>query len=265
MEIFVFIDRIPPPAYTFLRYTMGLDQTVAEHVSLMEWFENLPLWMEQGAYCLIFVALFLSGVGLPIPEELSFLLGGYLTDSTGGSLGLMMLFAVFGVLLGDILLFLLARRHGERLLSVWPFRLLFTPERLVRGRTFFSRHGSKTIFCAGFFAGIRATTFFLSSTMGVKFSHFLFWDSIRTLLTCPVSVWVGFRFGPYAHEIIKPYKNWLLLVIVLVIAALVVRERIKRRKRPKSPVLTAREAASGGSIHDPQASVAQFKQGSGRS
>ena len=48
----------------------------------MEWFENLPLWMEQGAYLLIFVALFLSGVGLPIPEELSFLLGGYLIGST---------------------------------------------------------------------------------------------------------------------------------------------------------------------------------------
>jgi membrane protein DedA with SNARE-associated domain len=101
--------------------------------------------------------------------------------------------------------------------------------------------------------------------MGVKFSHFLFWDSIRTLLTCPVSVWVGYRFGPYAHEIIKPYKNWLLLVIVLVIAVLIVREWIKRRKRLKSPLLIAREAASGGVIHDPQAPVAQFKQGSERS
>ena len=230
----------------------------------MEWFENLPLWMEQGAYCLIFVALFLSGVGLPIPEELSFLLGGYLAASPTVSLGWMIFFAVFGVLLGDIVLFFLARRHGQRLLSVWPFRLLFTPERLVRGRAFFFRHGSKTIFCAGFFAGIRATTFFLSSTMGVKFSHFLFWDSIRTLLTCPVSVWVGFRFGPYAHEIIKPYKNWFLLVIVLVIVVLIVRERINRRKRLKLTLLIAREAASGGSIHDPQAPVAQFKQGSER-
>ena len=54
--------------------------------------------------------------------------------------------------------------------------------------------------------------------MGVKFSHFLFWECIRTLLTCPVSVWVGFRFGPYAHEIIKPYKDWLFLVMVLVVA-----------------------------------------------
>jgi len=196
----------------------------------MEWFESLPLWVEQGAYGLIFIALFLSGLGLPIPEEISFLLGGYLADSTGGSLGLMIFFAVFGVLLGDIFLFLLARYHGERLLSVWPFRLLFTSERLARGRTFFARHGSKTIFCAGFFAGIRSTTFFLSSTMGVKFSHFLFWDSFRTLLTCPVSVWVGYRFGPTAHEIIKPYKDWFLFVIVLLVVALLLRTCFKRSR-----------------------------------
>jgi membrane protein DedA with SNARE-associated domain len=237
----------------------------AEHLSLMEWFENLPLWMEQGAYCLIFFALFLSGVGLPIPEELSFLLGGYLADSTGGSLILMIFFAVLGVLLGDIVLFFLARRHGERLLSVWPFRLLFTPARLTRGRAFFSRHGSKTIFCAGFFAGIRATTFFLSSTMGVKFSHFLFWDSVRTLLTCPVSVWVGYRFGPYAHEIIKPYKDWLLLGIVLVVVALIVRERVRRRKRLKSPLLAAGEAVSCGASSDAKGTDSQLKQSSERS
>lgn len=211
----------------------------------MEWFENLPLWMEQGAYLLIFVALFLSGVGLPIPEELSFLLGGYLIESTGGSLGLMIVFAVSGVLLGDIFLFVLARRHGERLLSEWPFRLLFTPARLIRGRRFFARHGSKTVFFAGFFAGIRATTFFLSSTMGVKFSHFLFWDSVRTLLTCPVSIWFGFRFGPYAHEIIKPYKDWLLFVLVLVIGGIVLREMAHRRSRHRTRASIEDKPAAG--------------------
>lgn len=212
----------------------------------MEWFENLPLWMEQGAYLFIFVALFFSGVGLPIPEELSFLLGGYLVNSTGGSLGLMIVFAVSGVLLGDIFLFVLARRHGERLLSVWPFRLLFTPARLIRGRRFFARHGSKTVFFAGFFAGIRATTFFLSSTMGVKFSHFLFWDSVRTLLTCPVSIWFGFRFGPYAHEIIKPYKDWLLFVLVLVIGGIVLREIARRRSMHTTPTSIEDKPTPGG-------------------
>jgi len=199
----------------------------------MEWFANLPAWMEQGAYFLIFIALFLSGVGLPIPEEISFLLGGYLAKATNGSLGLMICSAVAGVLLGDIFLFLLARRHGERLLAIWPFRLLFTPQRLARGRRFFAGHGSKTVFFAGFFAGIRATTFFLSSTMGVRFSHFFFWDSMRTLLTCPVSVWVGYRFGTCAQETIAPYKELLLLVLTLVISVLVLRERARRRRRLK--------------------------------
>jgi membrane protein DedA with SNARE-associated domain len=226
----------------------------------MEWFASLPLWMEQGAYGLIFAALFLSGIGLPIPEEISFLLAGYLADSTGGSLPVMIIFAVSGVLSGDIFLFFLARYHGERLLSVWPFRLLFTAERLERGRSFFSRHGSKTVFCAGFFAGIRATTFFLSSTMGVRFSHFLFWDSVRTLLTCPVSVWVGYQFGPYAHEIIKPYRNWLLVAIALVIAVFFARARIMRLRGQAE-----QEAVSCAAGHDQDGPAGPLEQRPGQS
>jgi undecaprenyl-diphosphatase len=166
----------------------------------------------------------------------------------------MIFFAVSGVLAGDIFLFVLARYHGERLLSVWPFRLLFTAERLERGRLFFSRHGPKTVFCAGFFAGIRATTFFLSSTMGVRFSHFIFWDSVRTLLTCPVSVWVGYRFGPYAHDIIKPCRNWLLMAVVLLIAVFIVRARIMRRRRQACPLGAAGPCAAG---HDQDGSVSR--------
>jgi membrane protein DedA with SNARE-associated domain len=65
--------------------------------------------------------------------------------------------------------------------------------------------------------------------MGVRFLHFFFWDSVRTLLTCPISVWVGYRFGTCAQEIIAPYKELLLLVVVVVIAVLVLRELARRR------------------------------------
>ncbi len=215
----------------------------------MEWFANLPAWMEQGAYFLIFFALFLSGIGLPVPEEISFLLGGYLAEETNGSLGLMIVAAVAGVLLGDVLLFVLARRHGEKLLAVWPFRLLFTPARLVRGRRFFANHGSKTIFLAGFFAGIRATVFFMSSTMGVRFSHFLFWDSVRTLLTCPISIWVGYRFGTCAKDIIEPYKELISLLLALVIAVLVLRELIRRRRlKARGMIANGRNAGTRNAV-----------------
>ena len=108
-------------------------------------------------------------------------------------------------------------------------------------------------------------TIFLSSTMGVKFSHFLFWDSVRTLLTCPVSVWVGYRFGPYAHEIIKPYKDWLLLLIVLVAAVLIGRERIRRRKKLKSAGMAEREEVLSGSGCNEQVPVSSFERGRDRS
>ncbi|MBI3038374.1 DedA family protein [bacterium] len=173
---------------------------------LLSWVNSSPVGIESSAYLIVFVLLTLCGLGLPLPEEVTFILGGYLVDRIDGSLELMIVLAVSGVLLGDTLLFFLAQKYGENLLKTWPFKLIFSDHRLEKGRNYFKKHGSKTVFFAGFFAGIRAATFFLSASMKTKYSTFLFWDGLRTLLTCPISIWFGFRFGPYAHEVLKPYK-----------------------------------------------------------
>ncbi len=197
----------------------------------MEWFDHLPPWVSNGSYYFIFTILTLCGLGFPIPEEVSFLLGGYLVDKIDGSLGFMIFMAVSGVLLGDTFLFFLARRYGTDILRIWPFRLILSPARLEKAKDFFNKHGSKTVFFAGFLAGIRAPTFFLSSTMGMKFPHFLFWDGMRTLLTCPISVWFGFRFGPLAAEKLEPYKHFLLGFLFVALLMIILKEIFLFRKK----------------------------------
>ena len=201
----------------------------------MDWFLTLPPWVGESSYFIVFSLLFFCGLGLPVPEEVTFLLAGFLVEKIDGSLPLMIGIAVCGVLMGDTALFFLARRHGEKLLRIWPFRLLFSESSLERARAFFAKHGSKTVFFAGFFAGIRATTFFLSASMGISFSRFLFWDGLRTMLTCPISVWFGHEFGPYAQERLEPYKYWVLLALVGVILLLVLKEVRARRLRNTTP------------------------------
>lgn len=187
----------------------------------MNWFAQLPPWIDQGSYFVVFTLLVCCGMGLPLPEEVTFLLGGFLVDKIDGNLWLMILMGICGVLVGDTLLFFLARHYGLRLMQKWPFRLLFTDSRMESARNFFIRHGSKTVFFAGFFAGVRAPAFFLSSTMGVSYPRFLFWDGLRTLLTCPISIWFGFQFGTYAQEKLEPYRNWLLgclgFIVILIL------------------------------------------------
>ncbi|MBF0542816.1 MAG: DedA family protein [Candidatus Riflebacteria bacterium] len=200
----------------------------------MDWFTHLAPIYEQGSYFAVFIVLVLCGLGLPIPEEITFLVSGYVVDKMGGSLVMMMVVGVFGVLCGDVGLYLLARKYGLALLRKWPFRLVFTQKRVEKGKTFFRNHGSKAVFFAGFFAGIRASVYFLSSAMGVNFWTYIFWDLIRALLTCPISIWFGYEFGSFATEYLHRYRMWVFSVLGIALIIVLIREFLLRRATKKN-------------------------------
>lgn len=190
----------------------------------MDWFDQLLPFFQNGTYLAVFTVLVLCGMGLPVPEEATFITAGYLVSLGNGTLGKMIATGVAGVLLGDICLFFLARNYGQTILRLWPFRIMFSEKVLSKTKAFFEKHGDTAVFLAGFFAGIRASTFFLSGTMGYRFWKFFFWDFARTILTCPISIWAGYKFGPYADEWLGENFLWILAVAFLVGAAAMIRK-----------------------------------------
>ena len=182
----------------------------------MDWFEYLYPLFESASYLGVFTALVLCGMGLPVPEEASFIVAGYLVSIGKARLGYMIVTGLAGVLVGDFCLFFLAKNYGETILRHWPFRAMFSEKLFEKSRRFFAKHGDNAVFTAGFFAGVRATTFFLSATLGFRFSKFLFWDFLRVILTCPISIWAGYKFGPYADEWLGARFIWILAAIVIV-------------------------------------------------
>lgn len=182
----------------------------------MDWFAFLQPFLESASYLGIFSVLVLCGLGLPVPEEASFIIAGYLVSLDKARLGPMIITGISGVLAGDTCLYFLGRNYGGSILRLWPFRVLFTEKLLEDTRQFFTRHGDKAVFSAGFFAGFRAPTFFLSATMGFGYSKFMFWDFLRVILTCPISIWAGFKFGPYADEWLGAHFVWVLAGLILI-------------------------------------------------
>jgi len=198
----------------------------------LDWFNFLSELLVNGpwSYVLVVTVLILCGIGLPFPEEATFIVAGYAVSKISGNIWLMIGVALVGILMGDSLTFFLGRRYGQELLNRWPFNKLITAANLERSKQFFSKHGAKTIFIAGCMAGVRAPTFFLSATMGFSYTRFLIWDGARALVTCPVSILLGYWFGEKAEEHLAPYKNYLLVGMGLVLAALLLRWFFKRQK-----------------------------------
>lgn len=184
-------------------------------------------------YPAVFLILVFCGVGLPVPEEATFIFAGYLVKKSGLDVWIMIAVSLGGILAGDSITYFLGHRYGYRLLARWPFRKLISPDGLERSRKFFAKHGSWTIFIFGCMAGVRAPTFFLSGTMGVTYGRFLRWDLARALVTCPISIFAGYWFGEDAEEWLAEYKYEFFAALGVLVLGLLIHHWWVRRRRGK--------------------------------
>lgn len=191
------------------------------------------------AYLVVFGVLLACGLGVPLPEDITLIAGGY-TVYLAGLHGLqtprlipMIAVGFFGVLSGDVVLFTLGRWLGPRATKIWPFRKILSPRRIERAQRFFRHYGAWTAFIARFAAGVRAPIFLLAGSMGMRRRTFVLADGSAALISVPLLVWAAWRFGEHLDRV----KHWLLqskyalatliggLLLYLAIKALVGRRR----------------------------------------
>jgi membrane protein DedA with SNARE-associated domain len=166
------------------------------------------------AYLTVFGILLACGLGVPLPEDISLLLGGYLAHHGAASLYGMMAVGFVGILAGDSLIFFAGRRIGSRV-GQKPgfFARIVTPEKRARVEGLFTSHGQKIVCAARFLPGVRAVTFFTAGSAGMSYWRFLFWDGLAALLSAPVFVWLGWYFGDDLDSLIQKLKDGQLTVI----------------------------------------------------
>ena len=183
------------------------------------------IFSSHGVYILYFstvVILVLCGMGLPIPEEATFLAAGYgASQVVGANVWILCLLGVIGIMLGDSIPFLLGMRYGMSILKHPFVARVLTPKTLQRTQEFFDRHGAKTVFFARFVAGLRMPTFFVAATMRVKYRTFFSWDLLGALISCPTSILLAYYYGPMAGELLSKSKPVLFLALGLFVAYIV--------------------------------------------
>ncbi len=142
-----------------------------------------------------FALLVLTGIGLPLPEDVILLAAGAVVSWGRTGYYPIVGVALLGVLVGDLILFLLGRRYGPRLLARGPFRYLAGRRRVERAREMLARRGAGAVFLARFVAGIRFVVFFLAGAGGMPTATFVLLDLSGALLSVPLVVLVGYVFG----------------------------------------------------------------------
>ena len=139
-------------------------------------------------YLVVFVVILLENLGLPLPGIALLLVGGGLAGAGKLRLGLIVVLAVAGALLGDLVWYALGRWRGRPVLGLLC-RLSLNPDTCV-GNTerFFLRWGMPTLLIAKFVPGMNTIAPPLMGTLGGRFLPFLAYDTGGAVIFAVVSV-----------------------------------------------------------------------------
>jgi membrane protein DedA with SNARE-associated domain len=175
--------------------------------------------------------------------------GGYLAGKGPpigvGSLPLMILVGLAGILIGDSIIFKAGATYGEALLQTRLGRHI-PGERVERIIGLFERHGPKFIMMARFLPGVRAVTYFVAGTTGVPYWKFLLYDGIAACASAPGWVLLGYWAGKnrmlrkawqYAKEVQIGVIGVILAIIILWVAFSLIRRRMRRNEAPNLSAL----------------------------
>ncbi|MBI5508956.1 MAG: DedA family protein [Deltaproteobacteria bacterium] len=195
----------------------------------------------------IIVVLFLSGFGLPMPEDIPLTLSGFTTTKQLGNqfvlTSFVLTFAVVStpIVLGDLVAYFMGRRFGFSLRE--RSRLIakaITDKRLTRVQHWFDEYGNFTVFLGRQVAGIRFVTFYTAGTMKMPLLRFVFFDFLGCLVSVPLWLALGYLTALYGKgwlDVASKRASAVILVgtAVAIVLLVVFARRRKARRRHTGP------------------------------
>lgn len=168
-------------------------------------------------YVVLLGWVFVEQVGIPVPAMPLLLAAGALAGIGRLSLPASLFFAVVGALAADSLWFQLGRHKGIKILQ-FVCRISMEPDSCVR-RTegVFSKQGARSLLAAKFLPGLGIVTPPLAGIFRMRYSRFLLFDAMGSLLWAGAFLGLGYAFSGQIERLaahLASLGGWLLVLIV---------------------------------------------------
>lgn len=191
--------------------------------------ESILLYIcEYSAYApyIFFGLLLLSGIGLPVSEDIVLLIAGAfggLCTQEDTSTSKLYVWVFFGSWISAWEAYWLGRHFGPKVLTMKWFRGVITPRRLVEIKTIIEKFGAVAFFVGRFLpGGVRNALYVTSGLTKMPFKLFLMRDVGACLLSTATFFYIGHFFGSNYQEIIKYFKLYEKTVLIAVILLVVI-------------------------------------------
>lgn len=187
-------------------------------------------------YVVVLGLILLSGLGLPIPEDIPLILAGYLCYPTHGYADPWVLFPLtfLAVVGADVMVFVLGRKYGHHVPKLPLMRRFLTEKRLARTERLLHEHGGKFLFAARFMPGLRAAAIFTAGNFKVPYWKLLLYDGGAAMLSVPLILGLAYYFAEHLEQVRQWVANGergviaviLLSAVVFVVVKLLVNRRL---------------------------------------
>ena len=183
-------------------------------------------------YVFILLALLGAGIGLfPVPEEIIVLSAGVGIQQKLGSSFVIFAVVFIGVIMGDIILFHLGRKYGEKMFNIKIFSFFLPKKNVEKVQKVFNGHAGKLIFIARFVSGLRAIVFFVSGMSKIRLGIFVFVDTIANLIYIPFFLFLGYRFSYDISRLIHGFTQIYHVIEIAILWGIVCWVTIRLSKK----------------------------------
>lgn len=172
------------------------------------------------AHWIMFGLLLLSGLNIPISEDVILIGGGalasvYIPESPLN----LYLWLYFGCLFSGWEAYWIGRLFGPKLHDVLFFKHLITVKRMDRIKSYLTRFGTVTFFVGRFIpGGFRSVLLICSGWIKMPFPLFVLRDGSALILSSGTLFFLGYQFGENS-DILFNYLNHYAKIVTVVIAS----------------------------------------------
>jgi membrane protein DedA with SNARE-associated domain/rhodanese-related sulfurtransferase len=175
----------------------------------------MSYYLIHTTYPILFLAVLARQLCLPVPALLFLLSGGALAGSGHLSFAGVLLAAVLGCLLADLVWFEAGRLRGKRVLRLLA-ALTSDPSHFIRrGRELFAKRGVRLLLIAKFIPGLDGVCPPLAGMLGASRVAFILHDAGGATLWAAVYISCGFIFAKQLDQVAQHISAVATLVVLI--------------------------------------------------
>ncbi|OIK09944.1 hypothetical protein BIV60_22635 [Bacillus sp. MUM 116] len=191
---------------------------------------HITTYIDQFGYIVLFVALLLELIAVPLPGELLMCYSGFLVYQGHLNWWLSIVVAGVGACIGMTISYWVGYKLGTPFFDKYGHRFHMGKDRIENISSWFNKYGNKLLILAYFIPGVRHITGYFSGITKLPFRTYAGFAYTGAFLWVAVFITIGKILGPQWELFHTLIKKYLLIGIVVAVCILAVIYLYKKYK-----------------------------------